>query len=651
MARTTRLPSVLAAIGAAALLAGSVMIGTAVTAGAATTSLNLSSTSAGVTCDNSNPSQPVCSGRAGGDTVTLAGTGFTPGSLASDIQCNSDLHQPVILFLGNYVPISCTPLKLSQISSTGAYNPPPFAVVQGTTGPVLNNPSVYPPTCTIDPTKGKPPLPGQSGPIPGCTTSGDPATDAANFPCPPTSAQQAAGDDCVLAIGDQAGDRAVGVVLFGTETLPTTTTTGAGGTTTTAGGSTTTTGATTTTTGATTTTTGATTTTTGATTTTTGATTTTTGATTTTTGATTTTTGATTTTTGATTTTTGATTTTSGGAGTQPTGPYELYCPGSPVGNIALNDVMTVGTITPSSPSSGTQFNLTGYQTTVTLPASLAAAASALSPTLTGSANAQLDASGATPGTLPVPNLGINLTFPSPLPPNGVQLQVPSTPASEGPFTATSSGITIQQDSSTAITLIVSGAPLPLTCTAYPNNDIATSGITTSTPTGNPIAPVIAVAGGGSTTTTTVPPPKGGGTGGSGGSGGAKAVTAASSGLAFTGPGPGIAWLMLIGAGLVIFGFALLVLVDAPRRLIAQLAFVNPMRRRRARDGSKPSRRLGFTRPDIDVRAWTGHFTSGIASRGRGMGTRMTRMPDSGRELAQTTAKGMARAARWFLGR
>ena len=616
MARTTRLPSVLAAIGATALLAGSVMIGTAVTAGAATTSLSLSSTSAGVTCDNSNPAQPVCSGLAGGDTVTLAGTGFTPGSLASDIECNSDMHQPVILFLGNYVPISCTPLKLSQISSTGAYNPPPFAVVQGTTGPVLNNPSVYPPTCTIDPTKGKPPLPGQSGPIPGCTTSGNPATDAANFPCPPTSAQQTAGDDCVLAIGDQAGDRGVGVVLFGTETLPTTTTTGAGGTTTTAGGSTTTTTAGTTTTTA----------------------------------GTTTTTSGTTTTTGGTTTTVAPTTTTTGGAVVQPTGAYELYCPGTPIGNIALNGAMTAGTISPASPTSGQQFNLTGYQTSVNLPASLATAASALSPTLSGTADAQLDASGATPATLPVKGQMINLTFPSPIPSAGVPLQVPATPATEGPFTATGSAITIQEDSSVSLTLMVSGAPLPLTCTAYPDN-ATTSGLNPPAPSGNPISPVIAVAGGGAPPVTAPPTTKGGGSGGSGGSGGAKAVTAASSGLAFTGPGPGIAWLMLIGAGLVIFGFALLVLVDAPRRLFAQLAFVNPMRRRRPRGESKPSRRLGFTRPDIDVRAWTGHFTNGIASRGRGMGARMTRMPDSGRELAQTTAKGVARAARWFLGR
>jgi len=215
----------LVALGVAAMLALASLVGIAIDASAAGTSLQMTSSSAGVTCDNSNPAQPVCSHLAGGDVITLAGTSFTPGSLASAVQCNSDPHQPVILFLGNYIPISCTPLKLSQISPGGGFNPPPFTVVQGTTGPVLNNPSSFPPTCTIDPTKGKPPLPGQSGPIPGCTTTGDPVTDAANFPCPPSAAQQTAGDDCVMAIGDQAGDRGVGVVLFGNETLPTTTTT------------------------------------------------------------------------------------------------------------------------------------------------------------------------------------------------------------------------------------------------------------------------------------------------------------------------------------------------------------------------------------------------------------------------------------------
>ena len=586
-----RLVPQLMAIGIFAVVGGGVLVVTnATSASGATTTLKLTSSAPGVTCDNSNPSMPVCSGLAGGDTITLAGTGFTPGSLASDIECNSDLHQPVILFLGNYIPISCTPLKLSNISSAGAYNPPPFAVVQGTTGPVLNNPSLYPPGCTIDLTKGKPPLPGMSGPIAGCTTSGNPATDAANFPCPPTAAQQAAGDDCAIAIGDQAGDRGVGVVLFGSETLPTTTVAGA---TTTTGASTSTTGATTTTTGATTTTTGATTTTTGATTTTTGATTTTTGATTTTTGATTTTTEAPTTTTEAptttteaptttteapTTTTTGAGTTTTTGAPTTLTGAYELFCPGTPVGSIALNDAVTSATLSPTAPSSGQSFTLTGYQTVVNLPASLASAAAAVSPgqPLAGSATAQIDASGATPAKTPQ-QLTFSVPFPSPIPASGVSLSLPATPATVSGFTATSGAITIQEDASASLSLNVAGSALALTCTAYPNDDIPTSGITTATPTGSPIAPVIAVAGGGSTSTTSVAPvtttTKAGTTAttsGSGGSGG-NPVTASSQSLAFTGTGPGLGMVGVIGWAFILLGFALLVLVDAPQRVLKRL--------------------------------------------------------------------------------
>ena len=348
------------------------------------------------------------------------------------------------------------------------------------------------PTCTITVASSTNP----AGPIKGCTTSGVGKTDAANFPCPPTTAQQAAGDFCVLAIGDQAGDRAVGSILFGTEVQPTTTI--AGATTTTGAGATTTTAGATTTTG------GATTTTEGATTTTEGATTTTEGATTTTEGATTTTEGATTTTEGATTTTEGATTTTSG-SGPGLTGAYELYCPGTPVGDIALNDVVTSASLSPSDPSSGQSFSVTGYSTTANLPASLAGAAAAISPMLSGSANTQIDASGATPAKTPEGPLNFNVTIPSPVPSGGVALTLPSTPATVSGFSATGGPITITEDSSASLTLNISGSALDLTCTAYPNDTITPSGITTETPSASSIAPVIATSGGstGPTTTTT----------------------------------------------------------------------------------------------------------------------------------------------------
>jgi hypothetical protein len=763
-------------VGVFTLVAGTVLLVTNVTgASAATQTLTLTSTAAGVTCDNSNPAMPVCSGLAGGDTITLVGKGFTPGSLASDIECNSDPSQPVILFLGNYVPISCTPLKLSDISATGGYNPPPFAVVQGTTGPVLNNPSVYPPGCTINPALGAPPLPGQSGPIPGCTTSGNPATDAANFPCPPTAAQQAAGDDCAIAIGDQAGDRGVGVVLFGTETLPPPTTTTVAGATTTSGAGTTTTAASGTTTtaasGTTTTAASGTTTTVASGTTTTAAS----GTTTTVASGTTTTAASGTTTTvassgpvvssvspatgstaggdsvtitgtgftGATSVmfgtvagtnvvvngdtsitvtspagsagqvditvvtpsgtsavvtgdeftyaassgTTTTTTTTPSGPATTLTGAYELYCPGTPVGNIALNDAMTTATLSPAAPTAGQSFSITGYQTMVNLPASLATAAAALSPgqPLTGSATTQILASGATPASTPEGPTNFSAPLPTPIPADGVSLSVPTTPATVPGFTATSANITIQEGSSASLSLIVSGAPLALTCTAYPNDTVPTSGITTVTPTAASIAPIIAVAGTGSSTTTTPPAPtttKAPSTGSGGGGGGGTTPSVSSNQLAFTGAGPGVGVLGVLGGLLILFGLALLVLVDAPRRAFAQLATatasgrrmgasdlrdrlanLNPMGWRKSRNEGVPDTTIEGT-PETKVTdtkvaepmqsaatqpeaGWAGYSSN----RSRGMGDRFARVPEVSRELAQTTARHAVRTAQWLLGR
>ncbi len=183
-------------------------------------------------------------------------------------------------------------------------------------------------------------------------------------------------------------------------------------------------------------------------------------------------------------------------------GPYELYCPGTPVGNVVLNDATTSGTLSPAAPTSGQQFTLTGYQTLVSLPQSLAEAAGAILPYLEGSATAQIDASGATPATTSIGPLNFNVPIPSPVPSTGVGLSLPVTPQTVGPFTATSSDITVQEDANASLSLTVAGQALALTCTAYPNNSITPSGITTSTPTASPIAPVIANAGSGTTTTT-----------------------------------------------------------------------------------------------------------------------------------------------------
>jgi hypothetical protein len=259
-----------------------------------------------------------------------------------------------------------------------------------------------------------------------------------------------------------------------------------------------------------------------------------------------------------------------------------------------------------------------------------------------------------------------------------VSLAVPSTPATVSGFTATSGGITIQEDSAATISLTVAGNALALTCTAYPNNTVTPSGITTATPSAAPIAPVIALAGGGSTSTTapptptTKPPASKSGGGSAGGTGGASTVVATPSALAFTGPGPGIGVLGVIGGALILLGFALLVLVDAPRRAISRLVLVSPSTWRRVRVGDLAERlaslnpmrwRKGRTEGVLDTsitepaqptaasqpeaEGWGGY----TATRERGFGDRFSKVPVVSRELAQTTARHAMRTAQWLLGR
>ena len=229
--------SLLSTLGVAALLAGSTLVVTSTVevSAAATPTLSLTTTAAGASCNDANPTAPVCSGLANGDVVNVSGTGFAPGALASIVQCNSDPAQPVIFFLNNDIPVSCSPLKIVTIPSKGAQKGKlsgTQTMITGTVGPPVAS---TPDTCTqVEPS---------TSVITGCSTGATPSDDAAQYPCPPTAPQQAAGDTCVLAIGDANGDRAIGIVLFGTETLPTSTT--AGGSTTSSLASTSTTGATT----------------------------------------------------------------------------------------------------------------------------------------------------------------------------------------------------------------------------------------------------------------------------------------------------------------------------------------------------------------------------------------------------------------------
>jgi len=218
-AARVQLTRTLGAVGVLALLGGSTLVATGLDvapSAAATTTLRLTTTAAGASCNDSNPAAPVCSGLANGDVLTVSGTGFSPGATASIVQCNSDPSQPVVLFLGQDIPVSCSALALTSIPASGKTKGDlngTQTMRSGTVGP----PVAGTPTCKqTSPT---------TSVITGCSTSGSGATDAKSYPCPPTADQQAAGDTCVVAIGDTAGDRAIGTVLFGSETLPTSTTT------------------------------------------------------------------------------------------------------------------------------------------------------------------------------------------------------------------------------------------------------------------------------------------------------------------------------------------------------------------------------------------------------------------------------------------
>ena len=300
-----------------------------------------------------------------------------------------------------------------------------------------------------------------------------------SYPCPPTPTQQAAGDVCTLTFGDEANDSASVNILFGSETLPTsstTSTTGASTTTSEAPTSTTTSEAPTSTTTSeaptsTTTTEAPTSTTTSE--------------------------APTSTTTSeaptSTTTSEAPTSTTTTAPRSELTGAYELYCPGTPVGTVVLNDAMTSATLSPAAPTAGEAFSVTGYQTVVNLRRAGRRGGGAVTH-LDGLGHDQIDASGATPATTPQSPFTFNVTIPSPVPDDGVPLLLPGTPSTVSGFTATAPDITIQQDSNAGLSLTVAGSALTLMRQSYPNNSVVPSGVTTSSPDRPRHLAVIAVA-------------------------------------------------------------------------------------------------------------------------------------------------------------
>ena len=110
----------------------------------------------------------------GGTSIAITGSGYDPKSLGIVLQCNNDPSQPEV-FLGGLVnenvPVSCTGIALANAittSSTGGFSAT-WSAIDGQTGPPCGKAGDLVNPCPATD-----------------TTGGDPTTDAATYPCPPT---------------------------------------------------------------------------------------------------------------------------------------------------------------------------------------------------------------------------------------------------------------------------------------------------------------------------------------------------------------------------------------------------------------------------------------------------------------------------------
>lgn len=174
-------------------------------------------------------------GLTNGESVSVTGSGFTPSGIGNFLECNDAPSEPNVALpspVSNSVGVGCSAISYSllvTVSSTGTISKS-FTISEGTVGPPCGKSTDAIATCPAMDTNGN-----------------SPAADAALYPCPPTAAQLAAGDQCQLNFGDDDGDSAPAVNLTfqgestTTTTAPATTTTVAKTTTTTVAKTTTTT--------------------------------------------------------------------------------------------------------------------------------------------------------------------------------------------------------------------------------------------------------------------------------------------------------------------------------------------------------------------------------------------------------------------------
>lgn len=123
-----------------------------------------------------------------GQNVQVTASGMKPNAYGSVLECNLTNGEPTVQVEGNAVPVGCTnPLNTIQSTDASGGFTKTFTVHTGTIGP-----------------------PGQ-----GTDSAGKPASqDAANYPCPPTPAQQSAGGTCDMVFGDTSGDQATTPITF-----------------------------------------------------------------------------------------------------------------------------------------------------------------------------------------------------------------------------------------------------------------------------------------------------------------------------------------------------------------------------------------------------------------------------------------------------
>ncbi len=132
----------------------------------------------------------------GGVTATITATGLVANSSGELAECSDAPGQPTISYNGDNVLVSCSiPLGFTTTAAGGIPTADQnFTIVEGIVGP----------------------------PAQGTDSSGgSAATDAMNYPCPPTPAQISAGDTCVMAVGDSGGDQVAVPVSFNLGVPPT----------------------------------------------------------------------------------------------------------------------------------------------------------------------------------------------------------------------------------------------------------------------------------------------------------------------------------------------------------------------------------------------------------------------------------------------